>query len=250
MKKRSILRTLLCAVVAVGLVFAFTPDAQADPKPGKGKKGFGKASVSHTVSIVVNPAGLTTNDPALAITQDDPDGVLDAVKVRSTETGTDHWVHLPVNLAASTSSGKGKTHPMFVVGVEICHQETSETTPPPLSFIDTLRLSKLESPLGSEIEHEDETDLLSEVPTCVQSPVAFPFPIEGAVTLSLNLSFDDIDDVFCFGVMRIILANNPNNALSEPSMPSDPSDPSAPSGPSEPSTPSSPSLPSLPPPLP
>jgi hypothetical protein len=241
MRRKSQFKILATALIVCALAFAGTP-AVAGPKSSQSKsKSKGKAS--HVLAIVVNPAGLTTQDPALTISQDETDGVPGSVKVRSSATGTDHWIHLPFDLPAGVTSGKGRTHPLYVVGVEVCHQEIAEVTPPPTSFIDTLRLTKLESPMGSEIEHEDETDLFSELSECAQSPVPFPFPIEGAVTLSLNLAFEKLDDAFCFGAIRILLAGNPAQGMSEPSEPSIPSEPSAPSAPSEPSTPSSPSLP-------
>ncbi len=227
-------------ILAVGaLTLTGSADVQAEGK-GKGK-GHGS---SHQVSaIVVHPAGLQTLDPDLMIAlkeKDDGSGIVDGVEVKLMEpladpptTGT-HWVHLPLTLPSGSHSGKGRSHDFFVYGVEVCHQEDAAGTEPLGSFIDVIRLTQLESPAGAEIKHEDETDRKSETPAseCVQSLVPFPFEVEGALTLSLNLNFMSTDDVFRFGAIRILVSPRDDVRPSEPSAPSEPSEPSAPSGPS------------------
>ena len=232
MMRRLTLNGILIAALVGALALAMPTGAEAK---GKNKR---KGKSSHVLKIVVNPAGLATQDAELDVSQSEVDGVPGPVQVSSAATGTGHWIHLPLDLPAGSNNGRGSSHTLFVMGVEICHQETSDT-PPSTSFIDTIRFTKLESPLGSEIEHEDETDFMSETPVCLQSIVPFPFPVEGAVTLSLNLDFEKLDDVFNFGTIRILLAGQPEREISGPSTPSDPSDPSPPSGPSEPSEPGS-----------
>jgi hypothetical protein len=207
----------------IGLLLAAGP-VEAK-KSGKKSSGF---------AIVVNPAGAQSQDPALTLTQTEMGGVLGGVEIRSSVVGTNHWVHLPMDLPSGIAGGKQ----FFVVGVEVCHLESADAVQPPTSFIDTIRVTKLESPLGSEIEHEDTTDFFTTTPLCVQSPVPFPFPIEGALTLSLNLSFGKPDDVVTLGAIRILLSTQSLLVSSPPSEPSLPSAPSAPSGPSEPSEPS------------
>jgi hypothetical protein len=230
--------TTPAAVAAMGLILGLGAADGAAAKSGKGKR---HGSSRHVSALVVNPAGMRTADSDLTIEQPEADGLVGAVEVSSSTTGTGHWVHVPVSLAAATHSGRGRAHDLFVVGVEICHREVAASvTPPAGTFIDTVRLSKLESPEGSEIEHEDTTDRGSDTATCFQSPVAFPFPLEGALTLSLALSFGDPGAVFQFGALRILLSPKGDRARpSEPSEPSEPSGPSAPSGPSEPSHPRS-----------
>lgn len=217
--------------IAAGAALALLATSGAEAKPGHdGGEGW-----SHHVSaVVVNPAGLESADMKVKIelvesedADEALDGIVGAVKVTSTEEGT-HWVHLPLSLPSATHSGKGRAHDLFVTGVEICHVEEEANAGAPSPFITRLRLSEVGGAMAGTVVHDDETDQASEEPTCFQSDVGVPFTPEGALTLSLNLSFAEVGDMFRFGAIRILLTPRPDRA--RPSGPSEPSRPSEPSG--------------------
>ncbi len=239
-KNRSSRLLIRVAVAATLALFTTSGDAQAGSGHGHGH-GDGDRS-SHVSAIVVSPTGLTTSDPDLAITQPETGGVLGAVEVRLTadNTGADHWVHLPLSLPAASHSGKGRAHELFVVAVEVCHQEEDGNPgSAEVPFIAQLLLTELVDVGPGTPVHTHDDIPFSATPTCVRSDVPVPFVVGGSVTLSMNLSFatpSPSSDVFRFGTFRVLLTPKPSRYD-----PSDPSDPSGPSHPSEPSHPSGPS---------
>ncbi len=221
MSAREVATLFAITLIVTAAVFIAVPDA--------GAKSHGKGVKEHGSAIVVNAAGLWTADSDLSISRTDADGVPAAVEVRTSSPGS-HWVHLPVDLPSAMHSGRGKTHAFFVTAVDVCHHELVDTLPL-ASVIDTVRLTTIEAPEAAEIAHEDETDFGSDVPTCDHSPVAFPFATDGALTVSLKLTFGDAHDVFRFGAIRILLSTRRDDGLGASGWPSGPSTPSEPSEP-------------------
>ena len=216
MSAREVLTLFAVTMAVTAAVFIAVPDAGATSH-GKGRREPGSA-------IVTNAGGLRTADPDLSISQADVGGVPAAVEVRASSPGS-HWVHLPVDLPSAIQSGRGERQALFVTGVDVCHQELVDTLPL-ASVIDIVRLTTIEAPGAGEIAHEDETDFGSDTPTCDHSPVAFPFAIDGAITVSLKLAFNDADDVFRFGAIRILLSTRRDTEPGASGWPSEPGKPS------------------------
>jgi hypothetical protein len=216
MSAREVATLFAVTMIVTAAVFIAVPDA--------GAKGHGNGDKESGSAVIANAGGLRTADPDLSISQGDADGVPAAVEVRASSPGS-HWVHLPVDLPSTIHSGKGKTHALFVTGVEVCHQELIDVLPL-ASFIDIVRLTTIEAPDAGEIAHEDETDFGNDTPGCDHSPVAFPFAVDGALTVSLKLTFAGVNDVFRLGAIRILLSTRRDPEPGTSSWPSGPSRPS------------------------
>ena len=218
------------------LIASVTVALSISPASAKQKK-------SAVSAVVVYPTCLWSSDSDVTIAQvADGLGIPGPVMVTSTASG-DHWVHCPVNLSTAIHKGK-KTQNFFVLGVEVCHSESNGTDavsvePATYSHISQTNVTKLESPSGSEVESVDVTPYSSVLidGTCLQSPMPYPFPIEGPVSIDLKLHFVE-DGVFNFGRIRVLLGPKPDLDISDPSEPSEPSV-------DEPSSPSEISVPSL-----
>jgi len=111
------------------------------------------------------------------------------IRVTSTEAGDPRWISLPLSMRSGLKIKK----------VLVCYEVSGSST-----HISQTRLTEEKEPPRAEVVHDDGADLTSTTPTCYESLVDM-VAVEGAITLSLRLTFGSPSDHVDIGAIGVVV---------------------------------------------
>jgi hypothetical protein len=123
-----------------------------------------------------------------------------AVRVMTSTPGDLQWVQLDLVLPSNVT----------IDGVELCYELANSA-----SFISQTRLTRMTTPDGRLVIHDDTTDLLNPGPTCYFSPTA-GLSVDGGIALELRLNFASDNDWIDIGSIGIHVSRIASGASDQP----------------------------------